>query len=192
MCHKKISFLLIALLSLTFNFKGFSQDDKPPLKNEIGLGVPNVNFLNEILIANFSFKTVKNKNAFRSGVSYGFFRPKYENYSSLLINVGYERRFFKKKSKLLLGADLCYLFTTYDRKGSWPYEYKHTFYHVGLGPVLGYIYQPLKKISFQTECGFYYGPGKSKDSYNENDIIVDNGKYYTFHRYLSLHVYYHF
>ncbi|OIP02726.1 MAG: hypothetical protein AUJ97_05665 [Bacteroidetes bacterium CG2_30_32_10] len=198
----KISLLLTVLLILSINLSCFAQAPKDSCRYEIGLGIPSVVGMFDAydlstFSSNISFKIVNHKNAFRCGISYEFFGYYYKNLTGVMINAGYERRFFNKKSILITGIDLCYYQKAYDYdkiKVEVPGSY-HTFYNVGIGPVLGYIYQPTKKLSIQTECGFFYGQGEVKHYDNrDNKKLYDSykGKYFVIHRGLSINVYYRF
>ncbi len=202
---KKLLKPLCILIILNIHYFCFAQANKDSCKYEIGIGIPSVlamskNLGDEIYAMNVSFKMVHHKNVFRSGISYEFAGFGYKSYTGLLFNAGYERRFFNKKSMLIAGVDLCYYHQAYVPIDNvileLPGNY-FTFYHAGIGPVIGYIYRPIKKLSIQTECGFFWGHGERKyydNKDNKKDVsqYKNNGNYFTIHRSLSLMIYYHF
>ena len=138
-----------------------------------------------------AFKVIHNKYAFRSGLIYDLttqHSPLKDNIFYIL-NVGIERRFFTKKSKLLIGIDICYLHEYHNQVDdtlSW------TLYHYGTGPIIGYLYKFSKRFSFQTEIGFFVGYGEEK--YKHNGVISQNNKdwYFTGHRAIGINIYYNF
>jgi len=185
--NKIILLIFIVVLS---NTSIFSQGASDSCKFEIGVGVPHFpgTFCRRTPAPVISFKAIQEKNALRAGLIYDLTAPiPLKDYAYLLVNLGYERRLFRKKSKLLLGVDVCYLnrFLT----NSSP-SVTSKFYHIGIGPVIGYLYEFSNRVSFQTEVGLYYGYGETK--YYDNGIFKNSNKggVNTGHRFFSLNLFY--
>lgn len=90
----------------------------------------------------------------------------------------------------VIGIDACY-----HNKFSWQMSdplVSSTFYHIGIGPVIGYLYNLSKRLSFQTEVGLYYGHGENKYYNDEVLTYCDKGGFYTGHRFFSLNLFYQF
>src|SRR5690242_4469982 len=132
-------------IGLFFSFlilsKGSFCQAKDNFKREVGIGTSSIPFLilNIVPALNISFKAINNKNALRTGISFNIINPFSPAY---LINAGYERRFFNGKSQLLIGGDIGY--NTFGSTKT-----------IGLGPAIGYILNPSKTISLQTEVGVF-------------------------------------
>lgn len=196
---KKSSIVLCLMLVSAFSF---SQVKKDSIRNEIGFGISDMlysfvdnNFFPTI---NLSYKRVYNKNVFRSGITYNYsITDKYtpginQSFSYFLTNVGYERRFFDKKIQLLAGADLCYSYRSDKVKFDDGFNYKYTENKIGIGPVVGLIYNPTKRWSFQTELGLFYGPCKEKWTRKGQSAWINRGTFFSLQRTFSFNVYYKF
>jgi hypothetical protein len=185
-----ISFLLIC-------FTSFSQTDSCCHKFEIGLGYAIPPPLAETnYFPNITFKIVKNKNAIRFGTSYDQLLHSLTKHTWSVYNVGYERRFYnvtkKRKTKILTGADICYMnkFDSFNNKFvSLDYVSLNLF---GVGPVLGFVLEPIKRLSLQTEVGIIGGFGTTRQ-YNNGQLIKKESEFtFGFHRFFSVHFYYCF
>lgn len=185
-------FALILIVTVLLNTVSFSQTPTDSCKFEIGLGTPYFpgTFGGRTPAPLVSLKAIQNKNALRAGFIYDLTasRP-FNDYSYFLINIGYERRLFLKKSKLFLGLDACYL-SRFNKDSSDPTN-NSTFYHLGIGPVIGYLYKISKRFSLHTEVGLFYGYGENK--YYKIGIITysNSGGFFTSHRAIGLNLAYH-
>lgn len=203
MKKNKLSLCFAALLILGINFQGISQDTLHIYKNEIGFGISDIIYgfgisttnMPKMPVLNVSYKRVYNKNVFRSGISFRHFNDRQytgsdQLFTYFLANAGYERRFFDKKFQLLTGIDLVYNYKSDIDKSE--FGYRASTYQIGLGPVVGLIYKPTKRISLQTEFGLFYGPEKEKITGGGKSTWVNNGSCLSTQRNMSFHIFYNF